>query len=223
METSRTAVTRILIAVEGEMTMRAAQSLAVHPGVDEITLLAPAKSSYFPTVKSADGHDMVVGGSVATEVGADSGIPAVVWGPLGDQPGLEHCSIEGLALALAVGTEAVDTVAVAIPGDPGGDQPVTFPSPIDTVQTNSRRVDGHEVLVGHTDGDLAAAMVWGSRLHRVILDSHPFMAGIALAAAAATLVDNPVDGAAGVWTRASDYLGACVDMGLVIGERAPTA
>lgn len=213
---------RVLIAVEGEVTMRAAQSLATHPGVDQISLLAPAKSASFPTVERATGYDLVLGRGVAAEVGADEGITAIVEGTLAGQAGLYHASIAGLALSLAVGTQGVDIVGIAEPGEPQGSRRLVFPSPIDARNAREERLDGHELLVASGAGPLAAAIVLGGDRHRVIVDDHHFMAGIALAAAAAIALNDPPQGPEPVWTRALDYLRAAVDMGLVIGERAAT-
>jgi hypothetical protein len=213
-------VNRILIAVEGELTMRAAQSLASQPGVDQLSLLAPAKSASFPTVERATGYDLVVGRTVAAEVGANEGIPAVVEGTLKGQPGIYHASIQGLAMALAVGVDEVETVAIATPGDPQGRDQLVFPSPIDSRKARAKRVDGHEVLVASGPGPLASAIVLGANRHRVIVDDHHFMAGIALAAAAAVALTDPPHESLPVWTRAVDYLRVAVEMGLVIGERA---
>ncbi len=211
---------RVLIAVEGEVTMRAAQSLAAQPGVDQISLLAPAKSASFPTVERATGYDLIVGRAVAAEVGAKEGIPAVVEGTLEVQPGMYHASIAGLAMSLAVGVDGVETVAVATPGEPQGRRHLVFPSPIDARNAVEDRVDGHEVLVANGAGPLASAMVLGADRHRVIVDDHHFLAGIALAAAAAVALTDPPEEPVPVWTRAGDYLRLAVEMGLVIGERA---
>ncbi|MGA7270440.1 MAG: hypothetical protein WB239_05140 [Acidimicrobiia bacterium] len=213
---------RVLVAVEGEVTMRAAHSLAAQPGIDQISLLAPARSASFPTVERATGYDLVVGRGVAAEVGVKEGIPAVVEGTLGEQPGVYHASLRGLAMALAVGVEGVDIVAVALPGEPQGRRQLVFPSPIDARNAVEERMDGHELSVANGTGPLAAAMVLGGDRHRVIIDDHHFMAGIALAAAAAVALADPPQEPEPVWTRAVDYLRVAADMGLVIGERAAT-
>ena len=215
-------MSRILVAVEGEVTMRAAQTLSAHPGVESISLLGPAKSSFFPTTNEAEGHDIVVGGDLAAQVGLEVRIPAAVWGDLGDQDGLSRASIEGLALALAVGVDGVEVVAVATPGNREGDEALMFPSPIDSVPTTTEKVDGHEIHFGASPESVSAAMVRGRDIDRVIIDDHAFMRGIALAAAAATLIEQPAPGGDPVWTRSSSYLRAAVEMGLVIGERTPT-
>src|SRR5690606_10950895 len=129
MEARRTASMRVVVvAAEGEATRRAALSLSTHPDV-EVALLGPTTSSQFPVVHSAIGYYAVVGSERAA---IEAGIPAVVPGALERHFGVEHCSIAGLALALAADVEGVGTVAVAVPGAGGGDQEVTFPSPIDS-------------------------------------------------------------------------------------------
>lgn len=202
--------------------MRAAQSLAVHPGVGAVALLGPTKSPHFPTVASAAGWDLVLGSGRAAQVAAEHVLTAAVAGELSGQPGISLGSPLGLALALAVGLEGIQTVAVALPGSPAGESVVVFPSPIDARAAAVETVDGHQVQVARGEGALAAAMALGSDRHRVIIDDHRFLEGVALAAAAvAALEGGLVDGPTPVWTRAEAYLRAAVDMGLVIGERSP--
>lgn len=216
-------MSRLVVAVEGEVTMRAAQSLVVHPGVDEVALLAPAKSLHFPTVSSPAGWDLVVGSEKAARAGRRHGIPVAVAGTLDDQPGVFLGSAVGLALALAVGVDMVETIAVALPGEASGDDDVVFPSPIDARPTIVERHDGHDIRVSRGPGNLAAVMVMGSDRHRVVLDDHSFMTGIALAAAAIVGLDAGQVTAFPVWSRSADYLQTAVAMGLVIGERAAAA
>lgn len=216
-------MSRVVIAVDGEVTLRAAQSLAVHPGVDEVAVLSPAENTHFATVETPDGFDLVVGTNRAAAVAAEADLPVAVTGELDDQAGVFLGSLSGLALALAVGVDDVETVAVARPGEAGGDVSLVFPSPIDSRRAKVSRVDGHELHVAGGDGPLGAAMVLGGNRHRVIVDDHAFMAGIALAGAAVVALAHPVDRAIPVWTRATDYLRAVAEMGLVIGERSAAA
>lgn len=217
METGRPGVSRVAIAVDGEVTLRAAQSLSVHPGVDEVVVLSPSENTHFATVENARGFDVLVGTDRAAPLGVRDQVPVAVTGDLPDQPGVSLGSPIGLALALAVGLEAVEIVGVATPGDAEGAETVVFPSPIDARFADKRKIDGHLVHVAGGDGPLAAAMVLGAGRHRVIVDDHRFMAGVALAAAAAVSLATGLDGP--VWTRAAEYLRTAVEMGLVIGER----
>lgn len=212
---------RVVVAVDGETTTRAAHSLSTHPGVDEVVLLGPATSAHFDTVRSVSGFDAVVGTEKAAVPASKAGLPAVVTGEMGTGIGISGASVEGLALALAVGVEAVHSLAIAIPGDPDGDESVTFPSPIDERPARRRRYDGHQLHVAYGSDELAAAMVLGETRHRVVVDHPLFMAGIALAAGVGVLLEAPVAEPTPVWTRAEPYLRAAVDMGLVIGERSP--
>jgi len=212
---------RVVVAVDGETTTRAAHSLSTHPGVDEVVLLGPATSAHFDTVRSVSGFDAVVGTEKAVVPASKAGLPAVITGSMATGVGISGASVEGLALALAVGVEAVHSLAVAIPGDPDGEETVTFPSPIDGRPARRRRYDGHELHVAHGSDELAAAMVQGEARHRVVVDHPLFMAGIALAAGVGVLLDSPVTQPTPVWTRAEPYLRTAVGMGLVIGERSP--
>lgn len=214
-------MSRIVVVVDGEVDMRAAQSLAVHPGVEAVALLGPTKSPHFPTVATPAGWDLVLGSGRAAEVAAEHAMAAAIVGELSDQRGISLGSPHGLALALAVGLEAVQTVAVALPGPPAGESAVVFPSPIDARPAIVESVDGHEVHVARGEGSLAAAMALGADRHRVIVDDHSFLEGVALAAAAVAALAAGLEGPTPVWTRADAYLRAAVDMGLVIGERSP--
>lgn len=216
-------MSRLVVAVEGEVTMRAAQSLVVHPGVDEVSLLAPAKSVHFPTVSSPAGWDLVIGATKAADAGRKHDLPVAVTGTLEDQPGVFLGSPVGLALALAVGVNMVDTIALALPGDTSGDVTVVFPSPIDARSAIVEHHDGHDIRVARGQGNLAAVIVMGSDRHRVVLDDNSFLAGIALAAAAVVGLDSQPGTSFPVWTRSADYLQTAVAMGLVIGERPAAA
>lgn len=220
MEARRPGVSRIVVAVDGEVTMRAAQSLAVYPGVETVAVLGPAKSPHFPTIDTPAGWDLVIGSERAAKVAAKHELPAAVVGDLHAQPGMSLGSPIGLALALAVGIDALETVAVALPGAPEGESMVVFPSPIDNREATIDIVDGHEVHLARGEGPLAAAMALGARRHRVIVDDFAFLEGIALAAAAVVALEDPADGPTPVWVRAVSYLRVATDMGLVIGERS---
>jgi hypothetical protein len=209
-------VTRVAIALEGEATKRAAFSLAAHPGISAVSVLAPAHSQYFPVVDSPAKHDVVVGRSSKHHE-----LPTVVSDEDLKGPGVFGGSVLGLVLALAVGVDEVDVVAAALPGDPDGDTTIVFPSPIDGRRSVIERLGGHPIHVGRGDGPLAAAMVTSASRHRVIVDHHAFMEGIALAAATTLLIDSTPDTPIPVWTMAAQYLRAAIDMGLVIGERSP--
>ncbi len=201
--------------------MRAAQSLAVHSGIDGVAVLAPAKSNHFPTTDTVEGWDLVMGSERAVGAGRKHGVPVAVTGAVDAHAGVSLGSPVGLALALAVGVEGIETLAVAVPGEPGGDLPVVFPSPIDSRASVAERFDGHEVRVARGDGPLAAVMVLGAERHRVVLDDHSFLAGIALAAAAVVALEVEPATATPAWSHSEIYLRAAVEMGLVIGERTP--
>lgn len=211
---------RVLVVVAGETTTRAAHSLFSHPAITDVCLLAPATSSHFGTVNSADGFDVVIGNENASAVAARASLPAVVTSGLVGADGIAWASPAGLALALTADLDDVFEVATAVPGEPKGDTFVVFPSPIDSRQAESVTVDGHEVLTAKGTGQLGAAMAIGRDRHRVITDDHRFLAGIALAAGVGILLEEAVSSPTPVWERPSSYLRTAVDMGLVIGERS---
>lgn len=212
-------MTSVLVVVDGEVTMRAAHTLSAHPGIESVSLLAPARSDHFDTVDHAADGSVVMGTDGAVEVAETARAPVATTEHTAVARGLSGAGITGLALALAVGVEGVDTVAVAAPGHPTGERRIVFPSPIDSLAVDEEVVDGHRLLIGGGSDPLGAAMVSGTRRHRVIVDDHRFMSGIALAAAAVLAAPNGTNGSP-VWTRAEDYLRVAVEMGLVIGERA---
>lgn len=213
---------RLVVVVDGETTTRAAHSLSTHPGVEQVAVLGPAKSTHFDTVTSLAGFDAVVGTDKAAAPSREAGLPVIVSGDLPGQAGVSGASIPGLALALAVGVEGVHSVAVAVPGEEMGDETVTFPSPIDARPAHRELFDGHEVQVADSN-ELAAAMVLGESRHRVVVDHPPFLAGIALAAGIGVFLEGPVTEPIPTWTRSRAYLRTAVEMGLVVGERSPTA
>lgn len=211
---------RALVAVEGESTTRAAHSLSDHPAIDAVALLAPATSGSFETVDTAAGFDVVVGRRVAAETAHQAGLPAVVVDTLdAGAVGVYGASLKGLALALAAGMSGSPLVAVAVEGDPGGDRPLLFPSPIDSRAATAEDLDGHRLWVAPGPGPLQAAMAQGPHRHRVVLDDSRFLEAIALAAGVGVLLEEMVGGPVPVWERASSYLRTAAEMGLVIGER----
>lgn len=215
---------RVLVAVDGESTTRAAQSLSDHPGIETVALLAPARSSNFETVTTAEGFDVVVGKAVAAETAQEAGLPAVVEAELPPGThGVYAASILGLAVALSSDMPGSPTTAVAVEGEPKGARAVMFPSPIDSRPAVEEPVDGFRVLVARGEGPLQAAIALGADRHRVVMDHAGFMEGIALAAGVGILLEGTVEAAIPVWAAASTYLKTAVDMGLVLGERsAPT-
>ncbi|MFP3915198.1 MAG: hypothetical protein ACLFWM_10005 [Actinomycetota bacterium] len=211
-------MTRFAVAVDGDVTTRAAHSLSTHPGI-EVVLLAPATSRQFDVVDSPAGCRAVVGTERALRAAQSAGLPAVTAGDTDGLPGVAWASLPGLALALAAALEGVDTVAVALPGEPEGSREVVFPSPIDARRVRPEAVDSHTVWMGGGDGSLAAALSLGGEHDRVILDDHLFMSAIALAAGAVLLVEDQTPGRVAVWERSEPYLRAVTDMGLVLAER----
>lgn len=209
---------RVAVAVEGDVTTRAAQSLSAHPDV-EVVLLSPATSSQFQVVDTPAGCAAVFGTVHAARVASEVGLPAVVTNNGDPGPGLHWASLEGLALALSAEMEEAQTVAVAVPGDAGGEDTIVFPSPIDGRSAYQKAVGPRSVYVAGTEGPLAAALAIGRDRHRVILDDHHFMQAIALAAAVGILMEDPITVPMPVWERSGLYLRTAAEMGLVIGER----
>lgn len=212
---------RIVVAVDGDVTTRAAQSLAAHPDV-EVALLSPTTSTQFETVSSAEGFDAVLGTEKAVEAAAEADLPALTNGELLGQVGVAWASITGLALALASEVDG-GIVALAVPGETGGDETVVFPSPIDARNATVESVEDRQVYIARGDSPLAAALALGRHRHRVIVDDYHFMGAVALAAGVGILLEEPLFGPIPVWQRPAAYLRTAADMGLVIGERPTPA
>lgn len=210
---------RVAVTAEGEATTRAAQSLATHPDV-EVVLLGPADSSQFEVVRDLAGCEAAFGAERAAEAANEAGIPAVVTGDLATGPGITWASPYGLALALAESLGEESVVAVAEPGEATGSEEIVFPSPIDGRTTERIPVRDRTVLVGRGDGPLCATLALGSGRHRVIVDDHKFLSGVALAAAVGVLQAGAKSEPTPVWQQADTYLAAAASMGLVMGERA---
>ena len=208
---------RVVVTVEGEVTTRAAQSLATQPGV-EVSLLGPSPSSQLEVVDSVEGFDAVVGRERALDAGKAAGVPVIAPGALHGLSGVAWCSPAGLALALAADLASPTRIAVALPDDPGGNESVTFPSPIDTRPARSEPLGDRSVLMAASGDPLAAALVTGDHRDRVIMDDHRFMEAIALAAGVGVWMGNP-QGSLRSWDHGDPYLRTATEMGLVVGER----
>lgn len=211
---------RVAVALEGDVTTRAAHSLSAHPDI-EVVVLAPAKSTQFEVVDSPVGSAAVFGRDVAVRAATVARLPVVTSGEPPPSGGVGWASIEGLTLALAAEVDDVRTLAAAIPGESAGDHTIVFPSPIHGRTAEKRNVGGRDLHVAGGEGPLAAALAFGPRRHRVIMDHHAFMEAIALAAGIGILLQGEGGESVAVWERPGPYLRAAAEMGLVIGERAP--
>ncbi len=204
----------------GDISVRAAHSLAAHPSVDLLVVVGPAKSKSFPVVDSVDNIDLLMGsGPQAVKHAKRLGKP-LVWDGNEPQEGVVVWggSLLGLTMALASRESDIQLAAAASPDfDQGGSRAVRFPDPIGRTSTDEVFVDQRPVAIGRSSSEFAAALVESNSRRVTLVDQFAFMSGIALAAAACVAQD----GFAGpVWGAALPYLEAATSMGLVMAESA---
>lgn len=217
MESGPTLV-RIGLLVTGDGSVRAAHSLAAHPGVDEVVVIGPATSKSFEVVETADGCDYLVGsGHSAPGTARNHGVPLIWDGPApADGAAVWAASPTGLALALAARESDPRLVAVAHPdlSSDSFDRTTRFPDPVGRVGVREAQLGGRPVAEGHSPNEFAACLAVGANRRVTVVDLGAFLSGVALAAGVAA-----VNGAgAPVWEHALPYLEAATEMGLVMAE-----
>jgi hypothetical protein len=209
---------RVGLLVTGDISVRAAHSLAAHPGVDEVVVIGPAKSKSFDVVDNADGCDLLVGsGPTAPAAAARHHVP-LIWD--GEAPGdgiaVWGASPAGLALALATRESDPHLVAVAHPDIEVGPASRTtrFPDPIGRLETRDGLLGGMPVALARSPNEFAACLATGVKRRVTVLDHGAFLSGVALGAgvAVANGTGRPV------WESALPYLEAATEMGLVMAE-----
>lgn len=209
------------VIISDETSIRAAQSLAAHPGVDEVVVFSPATSKAFRVVQNASGVDYAFGtGPVAPERARRLEVPLIWDGEAAEDGVVVHgASARGLALAVAARESDPQLVAVAHPDLEGGNhQKIRFPDPVGRRPARDDLYSGRRVATAHSDNQFAAVLTNGVARRVAIVDDASFMDGIALAAAIGAIDDEPV----AVWDSALAYLRTATEMGLTMaeGERA---
>ncbi len=208
---------RIGVLATGDTSVRAAHSIAAHPGVDDVVVIGPARSNNFRVVPSAKGCDFLVGsGPDAPGLARRHGTP-LIWDGETHDPGVQVWggSPQGLTLALAADDRDPRLVALAHPDlEQGDERQVRFPEPVGVISTVDKMIGGHLVAVGRCENGFAACYVRSASRTLTILDDARFMKGVALAAGIAIATDGPIP----VWEGAFRYLQAATDMGLVMGQ-----
>lgn len=208
---------KIGVLVTGDVAVRAAHSLTAHPEVEEVVVIGPARSKSFDVVESADGCDFLIGsGPEAPRRAAEHRVPLLwdgdtrstgvwVWG----------ASPPGLTLAMASRESDPRLVAVAHPSlEGGGDHRARFPDPIGTLAVADTTYAGKRIATATSPNEFAACLAIGADRRVTIIDDGLFLSGIALAAAIATVDEEPRP----VWESALGYLQAAIGMGLVMAE-----
>jgi hypothetical protein len=208
---------RIGVLPTGDTAVRAAHSLAAHPGVESVVVIGPAQSTSFPVKASAKGCDLLIGsGDRAPGEAERHGLP-LVWDGVANESGTAvwGASPEGMTLALMSETGDPDLVATAIPdGVPGAGQRIVFPSPVGPLDGIDVDYAGHGMKIARSENGFTACYVRSRERSVTIVDDSRFLAGVALAAGVAAFGAEPQP----VWDGAIDYLRAAIDMGLVMGE-----
>lgn len=209
---------RIGLLVTGDVSVRAAHSLAAHGGIDEVVVLGPATSKSFEVVEDAAGCDYLVGsGPSAPETARGHDVP-LIWDGTKIEDGVAvwGASPTGLALALAAREPDPRLVAVAHPdlAIDTFDRTTRFPDPVGRVGVREAQLDGRPVAEAHSPNEFAACLAVGVNRRVAVVDHGHFLSGVALAAGIA--VAN--GGTVAVWDKPLPYLETATDMGLVMAE-----
>ena len=212
---------RVGLLVTGDTSVRAAHSLAAHPGIEEVVVLGPATSKSFRVVEDGTGLDVLVGsGDKAPVLAGRHDIP-LVWDGHQQAPGVAvwGASPVGLTLAMASRESEPRLVAVAHPEveSNGNSQSIRFPDPIGRLDTTEVSLGGKPIATAKSPNDFAAALVRTAARNVTIIDQGAFLAGIALAAATTLYKAGE---ARPVWDDALPYLETVAAMGLVMAESA---
>lgn len=209
---------KVGLLVTGDTAVRAAHSLAAHPGVDSVVVIGPASSKSFEVVDDAGECDVLVGsGATAPGLARKHDVP-LIWDGEGPEQGVAvwGASPTGLALALAAREPDPRLVAMAHPDIAGSSTKRTtrFPDPVGNVGTFDATLGGKPIALAHSPNEFAACLAVGAGRRVTVVDHGGFLSGVALAAgvAAAGGSDRPV------WEQALDYLETATEMGLVMAE-----
>lgn len=209
---------KIGLLVTGDVSVRAAHSLAAHEGIDEVVVLGPATSKSFEVVESAIGCDYLVGsGPTAVEAARRHGVPLIWDGPAAeDGVAVRGASPTGFALAMAAREPDPRLVAVAHPdlAVDTFDRTTRFPQPVGRVGVRETHLDGRPVAEARSPNEFAACLAVGVKRQVTVVDHGHFLSGVALAAGIA--VAN--GGTTAVWEDALPYLEAAAEMGLVMAQ-----
>jgi hypothetical protein len=209
---------RIGLLVSGDTSVRAAQSLAAHPRVDDVVIIAPATSKTFEVVPDASGCDFLMGSGPAAPARARQLGVSLVWDGAAPDEGVAVWGASPAGLAISLGSRETEPklVAVAHPEISGDsfEHTTRFPDPIGRVGVSNITLDGRPVAQGRSPNDFAACLVVADSRRVTVVDQGAFMAGIALAAG----VMVAGEGQRPVWEAALPYLETAMEMGLVMAE-----
>jgi hypothetical protein len=212
---------RVGLLVTGDTSVRAAHSLAAHPGIDDVVVIAPAQSKSFEVVPDATGCDLLIGsGPSAPEMARRQGVP-LVWDGVAPDRGVAVWGASPAGLAISLGSRETEPRLVAVAhADIAGDtfdNTTRFPDPVGRVGVTQTRLGDMPVAQGRSPNEFAACLVVGNSRRVTVVDHGAFLAGIALAAGVVV-----ADGQARpVWDAALPYLEAAMEMGLVMAEDRP--
>lgn len=205
------------VLVTGDIAVRAAHSLSVHPSVDEVVVVGPARSKSFEVVEDAENCDVLIGtGPDAPKRASKLGKP-LLWDGESRQSGVLvwGASPQGLTIALASRESDRRLVALAHPDVEGGsDHKARFPDPIGRLEVSDTVYGGHRLALATSPNQFASCLAVGANRRVTIIDDGHFLSGIALAASVVVADGAPRP----VWDDALDYLQAATRMGLVMAE-----
>lgn len=208
---------RVGVLVTGDISVRAAHSLAAHPSIDEVVVVGPARSRSFDVVETAETCDLLVGSGPDAPKQAKRHRKPLLWDGESRRDGVQvwGASPQGLTLALASRESEPRVVAVAHPGlDGGSDHRARFPDPIGSLDVADSTYDGNRLATATSPNEFAACLAIGADRRVTMIDDGDFLSGIALAAAVAVADGSPKP----VWADALTYLQTTTEMGLVMAE-----
>lgn len=208
---------KVGVLIGGDVSVRAAHSLAADPLADSVVVVGPAKSRSFDVVDDPSACDLLIGsGNDAPARARGFGLP-LIWD--GNHPAegvaVWGASPVGLAAAMASRERRSGMAATAHPDHKAGSgESVRFARPVGATQTDELHLGEHVVRVGKSYNEYAACQVTARSRRLTIVDRAAFMSGVALAAGISAFGGS----ARPVWDADLAYLEAATGMGLVMAE-----
>lgn len=209
---------KIGVIPSSDIVVRAAHSLAAHPGVAKVFTIGDSTSRAFPASADPSSCDLLLGsGESALALASRLDVPLVWDGSSGGQSvAVYGASPQGLALALAARESDPQLVAAAVPDvAEGRHQTVRFPDPVGSVRVVDALYGGRRVATAKSANQFSAVLTAGAGRKVTIVDDAKFMAGIALAAGVVAFIPGE---SRAVWEASLEYLEAATAMGLVMAE-----
>lgn len=208
---------KVGVLIGGDVSVRAAHSLAADPLADSVVVVGPATSRSFEVVDDPSACDLLIGsGSDAPARARKFGLP-LVWDGSHPADGVAVWGASPIGLALAMSSRERRPViaASAHPDHKAGTGPsVRFARPVGATQTDEVELGDHVVRVGKSYNEYAACQVAAKGRRVTIVDRAAFLSGVALAAGVAAYGGSTRP----IWDADLSYLETAIGMGLVMAE-----